>query len=219
MEYITKGDDKLKKFIPIIITIVFFIILITLYQLRSDDTVTSNNVSQDTTNITIDNKSENQSITSDTSLSYDNKSSETEQISNLAVDFLKAYYNIHSEDNSKNYALQHFEEYKIYMTERCQEQYKPKEVSDEENQNIGYSYNLDLMRYKIYSDIDFKNNDTESKVLCFIQTRTQLGEVKPNLSTALLNLSLKKENGNWLVDDIIINKLIDFPIKTDLLFE
>lgn len=209
MEYIIKGDDDLKKFIPIIGTTIFFIILIVLYQTKNNDTVTSNNISENTTNITID----------DTSLATNNKLNQKAQINNLVINFLKAYYNIHSEDNSKNYALKHFDEYKIYMTEKCQGVYKPKEVPKEQNQNIGMSYNLDLLRYKIYSDIDFIEKDSKTKVLCFIQIRTQLGDIKPNNSTSLLNLDLKKENGKWLIDDIIINKLIDFPIESDLLFE
>lgn len=222
MEYTTKGDDTLKKIVPIIITIAFFIILIVIFLQENNDTLTSDIISENTTTVDSDITLDNQTITSDTTLTSDNNLnnlSEIEKINNLIVDFLKAYYNIHSEDNSKNYALQHFEEYKIYMTEKCQAQYKPKEVSDEENQNIGQSYNLDLIRYKIYSDIEFDESYNETKVLCFIETRVQLGDVKANTSTALLNLSFKKENGKWLVDDIIINQLIDFPIKTDLLFE
>ena len=169
------------------------------------------------TNVSQNNNSSSDIIYNDNDIEDDN-SSELEKINTLVVDFLKAYYNIHSDDNSKNYALQHFEEYKIYMTEKCQAHYKPKEVSQEQDQNIGYSYNLDLTRYKIYSDIDFIEEYNETRVLCFIQTRTQLGDIKPNISTALLNLELKKENGKWLVDDIIINQLVDFPINLNDLF-
>lgn len=212
----------MKKFIPIIMTIVFFTVIVFVFGFKNNSTETANNQTSNISNVqnteesTSDNNINNETSTSDNELL---NISEKEKINNLVVEFLKSYYSIHSDDNSKNYALEHFEKYKIYMTDECQNKFKPKEVSEEENQHIGYQYHLDLLRYKIYSDIDFKENHTESKVLCFIQTRTQLGDIKPNTSTALLNLSLKKENGSWLVNDIVINKLIDFPIKTDLLFE
>lgn len=199
----------MNKGIIIAITITFFIVIAIVFSKQNDNKlinkdVSSNNISHITSSDISQNKNDN--------------NSQLQSINKLVVDFLKSYYNIHSNDNSKNYAIQHFNEYKEYMTQKCQVTYKPNEVSTDENQHIGMSYNLDLIRYKIYSDIDFSKGDNTTRVLCFVQTRTQISDIKPNISNALLNLEIKKENDKWLVDDIVINQLIDFPIDTNSLF-
>lgn len=198
----------MKNKIIVIIAIVFLIVIAIIF-----------NRSQDNNNLTVNSDNDNNVSLINNDTQKNNSSYEKDSIENMLSDFLSVYYNIHSEDNSKNYALQHFEEYKIYMTEKCQEKYKPNKVPEEQDQNIGYSYNLDLIRYKIYYDMNFSQNNNQSKVLCFIETRTQLGDIKPNLSTSLLNLELKKEDNKWLVDDIILKQLMDFPTKPDTLFD
>lgn len=143
------------------------------------------------------------------------EASEYDELSNQVQNFLTEYYNIDTKDNQVNYALEHFERYKVYLTDDCKKEYQPKEVTSELNYSTQTSYSSQLSNSKIYLD---EIQDGQAKALAFIQVTTCVGDASPTTGTALVNLKLKQQGDTWLIDDILLNRQINFELSTEDLF-